>query len=125
MKYLKIKIGQSPQYPTDTQLTAAIETYRVSVMNNTEIPDKFLKTRFNAYVEIVACGGKDNKFMAAAYPPAGFVIKHPESVAGLQLRIARIFKYHKSQHTYTLIASTATRTPAQFDQILNDICQEA
>lgn len=125
MKYTRIQIGMSPPYPSNNQMIAAAELYRVTVMNNTLVPDKILHQRVNRYIELFVCGGEGNRFLVTAKPPAGFVVKNPEQVPGLQTSIARVFEYDKPKHTYSTVASSPPMTEAVFKTFTVGLCQEA
>lgn len=92
----------APPYPSTEEARAYAEDYRVNYFAKTGDLKGFHIYNHDRYIDITACGGKDNYFVIYAYPPGGFWFAHLEELEPIEPWRGWILHYHPPTQTWTV-----------------------
>ena len=103
----KIKLAESPIYPTDAQVKEYASIYR-----DMELPEGDPRTSYkhfihSASVDVLVCWGVSNIFFVYAFPPAGFMIAKPEDVSKLATFEGWILEYKANISNFNVLVKAS------------------
>lgn len=92
-KRKKIKLDESPVYPTDAEAKEYAFVYKDIELSEGDPHTAFKKFQHSLSIDVLVCWGVSNIFFVYAFPPAGFVIERPEDVGNLKAFEGWILEY--------------------------------
>ena len=101
-----VKYLEQPKYPSDCEVKAYAEAYRVGYMPRPN-PDKaWHRFEYSRFIEMLVIGGIARFFIVYSYPPGGFEVAGPEEVGALDAWRGWVLKYLGPGSGYKVDTST-------------------
>jgi len=106
-KRKKVPINQTPPYPTNDEAKAYARQHKQTVDGGVYCRTAHRHFEHNQTVDVKTTWGCNGIFFVFAYPPAGFLITHPEDVLKLQTFEGWILEYQAAGNLFNLLVKAS------------------
>jgi len=110
----KVKINQTPPYPTDAEAKAYAAQHKLTVDGGVNCRLAHTHHEHNQTVDVLVTWGCKGIFFVFAYPPAGFMITGPENVCKLQTFEGWILQHQPQDDIFNLLIKASRDGVARF-----------